>query len=172
MSPHDAWVALQEYLKRAYRQHGVQTVALLDPAVDTGDIIGPLASLLEEVAEEFDEAIRPQARAALTKLPAGVGEDGERAKYIAELADGTYSFFSLSVDPEVAARLRADLRPLTLFLDTNFLFGILDLHVHPQVGVSDQLVRAIPKRSLPFELCYHPRTLREIDPLCTTTATC
>ena len=164
VAPHDAWVALQEYLKRAYRQHGVQTVALLDPAVDTGDIaIGPLASLLEEVAEELDEAIRPQARAALTEFLAGVGEDGERAKYIAELADGTYSFFSLSVDPEVAAHLRADLRPLTLFLDTNFLFGILDLHVHPQVGVSNELVRAIPKHSLPFELCYHPRTLREIQ---------
>ena len=63
----------------------------------------------------------------------------------------------------MAAHLRADLRPLTLFLDTNFLFGILHLHVHPQVGVSNELVRAIPKHSLPFELCYHPRTLREIQ---------
>ena len=86
VAPHDAWVALQEYLKRADRQHGVQTVALLDPAVDTGDIaIGPLASLLEEVAEEFDEAIRPQARAALTVFLAGVGEDGERRSILPSL---------------------------------------------------------------------------------------
>lgn len=165
VSPHDGWAALQEYLKRAYRQHGVQTVALLDPTVDTGDIaIGHLASLLDEVVDEaFDEAVQAQARAALTEFLAGVGEDGERARYITQLADGTYSFFSLSVDPDVAARLRADLRPLTLFLDTNFLFGILDLHVHPQVDVSNELVRAVPKHNLPFLLCYHPKTLREIE---------
>src|SRR5208282_460754 len=46
--------------------------------------------------------------------------------------------------------------------DTNFLFGILDLHVHPQVEVSTELLKAIKKHHLPFVLQYHSATEREM----------
>lgn len=51
---------------------------------------------------------------------------------------------------------------LTLFLDTNFLFGILDLHVNPHVQVSHDLLCAIEDYKLPFKLRYHESTAHEM----------
>ncbi len=80
-----------------------------------------------------------------------------------ECADGAFNYFSLAVSPEVAARFREKLSPLVLFCDTNFLFGILDIHVHPLVEVSNHLLRVIADHKLPFRLRYHEATLREIQ---------
>ena len=68
---------------------------------------------------------------------------------------------SLAVAPEVSEALRGKLNNLTLFLDTNFLFGILKLHVNPQVDVSSELLDAITRFRLPFRLRYHEVTARE-----------
>ena len=54
------------------------------------------------------------------------------------------------------------LNPLILFLDTNFLFGLLNLHVNPQVDVSAELCDSILKFHLPFKLRYHDATTREM----------
>lgn len=50
-----------------------------------------------------------------------------------------------------------------MFCDTNFIFGILDLHEHPFVEVSNELVDAITKHSLPIKLRCHESTLSEFS---------
>lgn len=64
--------------------------------------------------------------------------------------------------PDVADQLRSNLKELTLFLDTNFLFGILDLHANPLVDVSQELLRVTLTHHLPFKLRYHEATEREM----------
>ncbi len=51
--------------------------------------------------------------------------------------------------------------PLALFLDTNFIFGLLDLSSSPLVDVTKELVRIIQANNLPFKLYYHEKTLEE-----------
>jgi hypothetical protein len=91
-----------------------------------------------------------------------VGTDPDRTNFIVQLADGAFSYYSLSAPPEVAARLRSKLKELTLFLDTNFLFGLLGLHVNPFDAVSEELISAIADNKLPFNLRYHEATLLEM----------
>jgi hypothetical protein len=50
-----------------------------------------------------------------------------------------------------------------LFLDTNFLFGIMDLHYNTQVQVSHDLLRAIREHKLPFNLRFHEQTYKEMS---------
>lgn len=163
-SPEKLWAGLRAYLVKAFRRHGLQTAALLDQRVHRErEHHESLSALLEGVLKDvFLAAEREDARAALSGFMASVGSNPARAKYITQLADGAFNFFSLEVDPVVAADFRARLRDLTVFLDTNFLFGLLDLTNNPQVDLSKDLIRAAVQHKLPFRLRYHEDTHREM----------
>lgn len=162
---HDqAWSALQNYLSRAFQRHGMQTIALLDGLGNASDdYSASLRSILSEVLKEHcEEKYRADAEASVKEFLATVGTDQDRTDYIVQLADGAFSYYSLTVPPDVAAQLRDRLSELTLFLDTNFLFGILNLHANPLVDVSHELIKVIKIHKLPFRLRYHEATEREM----------
>ncbi len=160
-----AWAALQGYLAKAFLRHGIQVAVFLDPSVElpTEYATSLSALLAEAVHERFDPTHQEVARHALSDFLANVGKHSERAQFISECADGATNYFSLAISPEVAARFREKLSPLRLFCDTNFLFGILDLHVHSFVEISNELLDAIVKHTLPLKLRYHAATLRELQ---------
>jgi len=158
------WPVLQGYLSRAFRRHGLQTASLLDLSIDTPvEYTESLSQLLMEVIEDkFKEKERPYVKKAISAFLAEVATDPERSEYIAQLADGAFNFYTLEVSPDLTAKLQANLNETVLFLDTNFLFGILGLHNNSQVEVSNELIRVIRTHHLPFKLRYHEATRREM----------
>ena len=159
------WKALRTYLAGAFRRHGIQAVALLDPQAEIArEHHASLATILESAINElFEETQRSAARESISSFISTVRSDRKRAEYIAQLADGAFNYFSLAVAPEVSEKLRGKLNNLVLFLDTNFLFGLLQLHVNPQVDVSAELLDVIQEFKLPFILRYHEATTREMS---------
>jgi len=159
-----AWRALESYLFKTFRRHGIQAAALLDPTIETSpEYESSLSSILRNaiknnVSQEFHE----EAKKNISGFLAQVGADTDRTRYIAQLADGAFNFYALGVPSDLANQLRHGLSELTLFLDTNFLFGILGLHYHSQVDVSNDLIRAIKKYNLPFKLRFHEATDQEM----------
>jgi len=158
------WKALRGYLSNAFQRHGIQTVSLLDPSIDIPqEYTESLSSILDGViASEFPQEQRPKARQAISDFMATTGNYATRAKYIAQLADGAFNYFALAIAPASAAEFRKGLNPIMLFLDTNFLFGVLDLDVSPQVAISNELLSATQKYNLPFQFRSHDRTVREL----------
>ena len=159
-----AWKALRGYLQRAFRRHGIQTAALLDPSMEIAPAhSASLSDLLREALVETDLESDKYARPAIAGFFTAIDRHVDRAKYITQLADAAYGYFSLTVAPDTADQMRHELSPLTLFLDTNFLFGILDLHTGSQVAVSNHLLDAITEHTFPFRLRYHEATQGELD---------
>ena len=162
----EAWQVLRAYLGRTFRRHGIQATALLDPSVDTPTgHEASLTSILRDSVEEhnfLDKQLFEDTKRAISDFMALIGTDPDRARYIAQLADGAFSFYTLEVPADLSKQLCQNLHELTLFLDTNFLFGILDLHYNMQVQVSHDLVRAIVANRLPFKLRYHEETQKEM----------
>jgi len=162
----DAWKVLRAYLQRTFRRHGIQAAALLDPTVDTpAEHEASLTAILHQAIDEHgfrDKTLRADAEAAISEFMAGLGTHPDRIKYIAQLADGAFNFYTLEVPADLSEQLRQQLHRLTLFLDTNFLFGILDLHYNAQVQVSHDLLRAISENELPFKLRFHEATQKEM----------
>jgi hypothetical protein len=155
-----AWLCLQEYLFRLFRRHGLQTVALLNNTVARTDEHASVlrANLSEVLKDKCPLGDRPKVESAVNQFLATVGSDQERTAYIVQLADGAFNYYSLSAPPEVAVQLQSQLKPLILFLDTNFLFGAFGLDTNPLVAVSQELLNAISKHNLPFKLRYHRAT--------------
>ncbi len=159
------WSALQAYLAKAFLRHGIQVATFLDPAIDPPPgYAASLSTILADVLNsKFEKPQMETARHAISNFLASVGKNPERSRFIAECADGAANFFSLAVSPDVAKQFREKLNPITLFCDTNFLFGILDLHVHPLVEVSNRLLDVIDSHKLPLKMRYHAATLRELQ---------
>lgn len=163
LDPVQVWDALQAYLSRAFRRHGMQTIALLDTSVDTPEYSDSLRLLLHEaIGEICGKNPQKGIESSIVEFFDTVGTDPDRTSYIVQLADGVFSCYSLTVPPEISSQLRTRLKELTLFLDTNFLFGILDLNDNPLVDVSRELLNVIKEHHLPFKLRYHEATEREM----------
>jgi hypothetical protein len=165
LSPDQAWKGLQGYLARVFRVHGIRTAALFDPSNYTPpEYVENLSLLLNDALKEtFAQERQAMARGAISGFLDSVGDHVERTKYIAQLSDGVFTYFSLTVEPKVAQLLHKKLNPLTLFFDTNFLLGILNLQTIKSYGeVSNELLRITEKYKFPFKLRYHPATEREM----------
>lgn len=159
------WMALRHYLAKAFQRHGIQTVALLNTSVEIPDEYSEsLSTILNKIiSSEFSTDLQHFAKSAVSDFMANTGSHPKRAKYISQLADGAFSYYSLMIPEETSQQFKKNLSPLLLFLDTNFLYGILDLTVSPQVAVSNELIGAITKHQLPFKLHRHPKTVRELQ---------
>jgi hypothetical protein len=165
LSPDQAWQGLQGYLSRTFRCHGLQTAALLDNSLDIAPVYSEsLFSLLNEsLSEVFSPQLLAPAREAVLSFFVDLESHPEQVAYIGQLEDGVFNYFSLMVDPEIAVRFQKQLNQLTLFLDTNFLFDILDIHEKSYyVEISHELLDIINKNKFPFRLRYHQETLREM----------
>ena len=157
----DAWRATQSYLAALFVRHGVQTLELLSPqfVADEG-IDMPASDILDEnVRGNLSRFSRKTGRKIIRSFL--TDRTPQRDAYVTELLDGTFSFFALTVDEDTRELMRKSLPPLKLLVDTNFLFGLLDLHSNAFVGISKDVVAVIREQRLPFQLYYHPLTVDE-----------
>jgi hypothetical protein len=106
------WSALKGYLAAMFTRHGVQTLEILAPAaVESEDIDLPASHILDAIIRDNLPSIsllkgRRIIRSFLTdRTPL-------RNRYLAELLDGTFSFFALTVDDQTRELLRKNLPPL------------------------------------------------------------
>jgi hypothetical protein len=159
----ELWQALRAYLAKAFLRHGAETAVLLDARLAGVDPVGgSLSSFQAEVIKRYCPDIAPdKAKRALIRFFSITSP--ARTRYLAHLLDGTFTVFALSVDEATARYLRSNLLPLKLFLDTNFIFGLLDLHTNPFAEASRELVHLLHESNFPFKLYYHAATLREIE---------
>ena len=157
------WYCLRAYMAKAFLEHGALAVQLLDPQFPATDADGLSRSACMDQAIA-ESCVGLDVDAMQSEVSAFFDDPSvTRARYVAQLLDGTFTFFALTVNDATAAYLRDNLEPLKLFLDTNFIFGLLDLHENPMSEVSKELLIFIKDRGFPYTLHYHERTLREIQ---------
>ncbi len=165
LSAEQAWKALQGHLASAFRNYGIQTISFLDPSIYTPpEHVENLSALLDDALKDILPSEQKVAgREAISSFLATVGEHPERTRYIAQLGDGVFTYFSLTVEPRVAQHFHKKLNPLTLFFDTNFLFVIFNLQGDKNhVEVSNEVLRIIDRYKFPFKLRFHQATEREM----------
>lgn len=158
------WACLRDYLSEAFLRHGIQAASLLNPSIQLDDIYSQsLTELLSIAVSQVPSEQQTDVKQVVSYFIATAGEYPDRTKYISQLADGAFSYFSLATSPKVAKQFRENLSSLLIYLDTNFLFGLLELSVNPQEIVSTELINVIQKNQLPFSLKIHPKTQIELD---------
>ena len=158
------WECLTAYMTKVFHRHGAETMQLLDPSLSTDDALTPTLSayLDEAIAERCNDGV-------CSAIAKGAVEhffrhsDPLRTKYLAQLLDGTFTFFALTSDKVTGVYLRTHLKPLSLFLDTSFILGLIDVHETSLAGVSKELIDFIRVNKFPFSLLCHEETVCEYE---------
>lgn len=156
------WKALHTYMTNAFHQHGAEVQRLLDPGINISRRDSQrLEIYMMQAAKECPELESSLVQSAINSFFRE--PDDHRSAYITELVDGTVALFALTVDDATRAFLSSQLQPVVLFLDTNFIYGLLDLHANPLDEASMDLIDLIKSNpSLDIKLVYHERTLDEL----------
>ncbi|MEA5259800.1 hypothetical protein VB264_18530 [Arcicella aquatica] len=155
------WDLLKLYLSNVFEQHGMQTLNFLNPNIrinedDQKSLVVIVESILRENGNPFTKEI---LSSSINQFIINANEI--RASYISQLADATFTSFALTSDAETVNFLNKRYNKLDLFLDTNFIFGILDLHKNSEDASAREILEEVKKNRLPFKLTYHPETLAE-----------
>lgn len=157
----ELWKLLNMYLSAIFEKNGIQTLNFLNPSIVKDDLdyrsnILILESIFETknkkiTREIFEDTVNVFIQNA----------DEVRAKYVSQLADATFTSFALLSDDETKKFLNGKFSEMRLFLDTNFIFGILDLHKNNEDSSAKEIIEELKRNNLPFKLMYHPETLNE-----------
>lgn len=157
--PNDLWNCLETYTAAAFQRHGIHAIELLSGShVSDGD--GSLQSFLSSAISVT--GLSGQASAVTAAIRRFFAEaTPEKTRYLAGLLDATFTYFAIAVDDITSKYLRDSLKPLKIFVDTNVLFGVLELSEDYFAGIARQLLAMIREGKLPFTLYFHERTIRE-----------
>ena len=159
----ELWACLQQYMVSAFRQHGVETIQLLDPGVPVdAENNKHLQTYFEESAATHLSTVSRENAFEAVQLFFSESTPN-RTRYTIQLLDGTFTLFALTVDEATSAYLRGSMAPLKLFMDTNFIFDILGLHHNPLTDASRELVDVVEQGNFPITLVYHEATLSELQ---------
>lgn len=155
------WSCLSTYLCNVFEQHGIQTLNLLNPntkinADDQKSLFAIIDGIVKETNYVFSKELLSSAINHFI-----FNADEKRTNYLSKLADSTFTSFALTSDAETVNFLNQRYNTLNLFLDTNFIFGILDLHKNSEDASAREILAEVKKNNLPFKLTYHPETLSE-----------
>ncbi|ABG57327.1 hypothetical protein [Cytophaga hutchinsonii] len=155
------WECLESYLCNVFEQHGIQTLHLLNPnAKIEEDDQKSLTDIIENIIKENNDSLSKEILiASINQFITNADET--RTNFISQLADSTFTSFALTSDAETVNFLNERYNNLQLFLDTNFIFGILDLHKNSEDASAREILEEVKKNRLPFRLAYHPETLAE-----------
>ncbi|HVE46424.1 MAG TPA: hypothetical protein VNA57_06720 [Acidimicrobiales bacterium] len=157
------WASLRKYMAKVFREHGALSVELLAYTGARDDReFGTLDGALDAALSEERCPDPALARQAIQMFFAE--QTAARAKYVAQLLDGTFTFFALSIHEATAQYLRPTIPELSIFLDTNFIFELLGLSRSPGSGdTARELISFIKNNAFPFKLYMHSETLTEVE---------
>jgi hypothetical protein len=159
------WSCLLGYAGKVFLAHGADAVTLLGGKPESIEEIpdGRPDVLLKEAMD--DAGIGQDNFFAISSAIAVFfdGTNDDRAKYVMELTDSTFNFLALGLDEETRASVRAQLPSLTIFVDTNVIYGAIGAHSSSQSASSADLVDVLHGDDFGFSVYYHERTLRELE---------
>ncbi|SEA43850.1 coiled-coil domain-containing protein [Bizionia paragorgiae] len=159
------WQHFLNYLYNCFYEHGQEALKTLHPHMEfesaedfenlATHAVNQLKSERDDLAEIFEKAIE--------QFPNFASEDD--LAFLVELAQKTSSFSSLGIDPSLlSSGLKNELIDWTLYLDTNVLYSLLDLHSHPESEACKALIQLIHDNSeqIKIKLRYSEFTYREL----------
>jgi hypothetical protein len=159
------WQLFREYIYECFYVYGVKANQLINPKYQSeSENIFTNSDILQML---FVKMARPELndilRFSVDNFQTYATE--EDIDFLDDLGQKTLAFASLGLDPELARdSFENNLVEWTLFLDTNFLFSILDLHSNVEDDACKELLKLIAQNQeyIKIELKYTELTTVEL----------
>jgi len=159
------WQHFLNYLYNCFFEYGQEALKTLHPHISFDNdkdfesisinSINKLKSERSDLNDIFEKVIE--------FFPSYASE--EDLEFLVQLAQKTSSFSSLGINPSLlSGGLENDLIDWTLYLDTNVLYSLLDLHSHPETEACKALIELIHDNHeiIKIKLRYSEFTYKEL----------
>jgi hypothetical protein len=84
-------------------------------------------------------------------------------RYLTLLASRAEKFYSLGVEKEDYDKIQnLQIRDLVVLVDTNILYSVMNLHVHPEKTAINELIRIAKEKQVDIRIVYLPKTYSEL----------
>ena len=158
------WSYFSEYLYLSFFEYGDQAIKKLRPDLING-ANGTDTDCFQKVCQKI---AKPNLIQVLKKIVERFTDYATQKDidFINELAQKTLSFSSLGYEQGIGdSDIQHDLINWTLYLDTNVLYSILNLHSHPENEACTALVELIKNNAsyLNIKLRYSELTAKELN---------
>ncbi len=158
------WDLFNEYLLECFYQYGDKAIShfkvpkAIEDDEQSGLEISPLKKILAKLEKPELQSI---FKKFISDFPSKLTV--EDLDYLESLARKTMSFFSLGLPTELHEDF-VDFQMIdwTIFVDTNFLYSVLNLHAHPENAACAELLEFGEKHNLKIKFKFLPTTLVEL----------
>lgn len=153
------WELFLNYLHETYLSYGKNAILNFtsQESSDVDEVNFLIKKYLKEINNNNLEKIFIEY---VKKFPTYV--DSQLLSHLTELANKTEAFYALGLSRDEYDRIYQDIKfDWIVFVDTNFLYSILNLHSHPE----DEAARAVLKlgNELGIKFKYIPKTYDELN---------
>lgn len=158
------WATFIEYLYNNFFDYGEDALKRLHPNIKYDKKFEEEEDYIQAAYKKLqDKKLNKIFKSAVDNFPDYASQDD--IDFLNDLAQKTLSFASLGIDPKLTeAALDISLVNWVLYLDTNVLYSILNLHHHPENEATKALINLIKnnKSHLNVTLRYSEITKKEL----------
>ncbi|MEO6520542.1 MAG: hypothetical protein ABIN91_02620 [Mucilaginibacter sp.] len=158
----ELWEVFRQYLYNCFFHYGEKAVEFFHPNNENRDFQNS-----EMLNEAFDKLKTSELQDIFKKIIDDFPDHAtqEDIDFVNDLGQKALCFASLGLEPELAKeQLNFSLVDWTLYLDTNFLFSILNLHINVENDASKELLKLIfaNPEFIKVQFRYSELTLKEL----------
>ncbi|GGF38492.1 hypothetical protein KZP23_04640 [Echinicola marina] len=158
------WDTFLEYLYNSFYEYGEDAIKTLHPHIKNGDGNSYYESVLSITMKNIDAPeLQTLFKYVIERFPDFAST--EDLNFLNDLAQKTLSFSSLGFQADVAQdTINHEIVDWTLYLDTNVLYSLLDLHSHPENEACKALIQLVRenKEHIKVKLRYSDITYKEL----------
>jgi hypothetical protein len=159
------WATFVEYLYNNFYEFGEDALKRFHPHIRKQNIENNDLDFFQAAYQKLkDEQLCKLFKQTVEKFSDYASSDD--VDFLNDLAQKTLCFASLGIDPKLASiSLENSLVDWTLYLDTNVLYSLLNLHSHPENEACKALIHLIKdnKKHIKIVLRYSELTKKELN---------
>ncbi|MDE0471256.1 MAG: hypothetical protein OXH57_04895, partial [Ekhidna sp.] len=158
------WDSFLKYLYNSFYEYGKDAINTLHPHIKSRDGTNLYDNVLSNTIKDIeDKWLKDLLKQTVERFPDFASK--EDLNFLDDLAQKTISFLSLGFQADIAQdTIKHDIIDWILYLDTNVLYSLLDLHTHPESDACKALIRLIieNKQHIKVKLRYSDITYKEL----------
>lgn len=155
------WDVFNEYLLECFMTFGKKAINIFLPYKN--DFLGDDSDLLVKFTSKIENAELIKVFKKLTLEYPNLLNDAE-LRHLTSLATRAEKFYSLGVLKEEYEQIKnLQIKDLTVVLDTNILYSILELRKHPEDTAINEIIRIAREKQIDLRLVFLPKTNTELQ---------
>lgn len=157
------WQGFRNYLYNSFYEFGEEAITILNPYLKAKNVSNTEDILNVSLSELKVPKLKKAFKGLIDKFPDYISEN--ELNFLNDLAQKTISFASLGFEPGMLEDA-SDKGVISwiLFLDTNVLYSLLNLHSHPESNACKELIKLINEnaKNIDVKLRYSTITHQEL----------